>query len=436
MLSSPRRLVQENGKVPTLRTLAAIAAVSIAAAACAQPAREAAPAGYELERVVMTMRHGVRPPTKSDVTPKGTTAQPWPVWATGIGELTPHGAKGARLMGEYNRVYLASRGLVPATGCPAANVAYYASGKARAIDTAKSFAAGFAPGCAAKVEFPPSDKQDPEFHPTDSGMKLDPALAKAAALKLAPGGDLKAVSAGLSEEFALLQQVMKCCSAAYCDATKKSACSLGDTPTHVATNEGKPSLDGALGIASTAAQTLLLEYVEGKPAAEIGWGRAGKPEIQKLLRFHSVKFSHEVRPPYVAERYAGPLARRILDALDKPDAPRLTMLVGHDTNIAALGGFFDMHWVIGDYPPDSLPPGGALGFERLRDKSGRTYVRAFYQAQTMDQLRNLTPLTLAQPPAQVEVRIPGCSPQSGPAVCDLARFREIVTRKLEAPAPN
>ena len=411
----------------------ALAAALLGPVACAQPAVD--PGDLQLERVVMLMRHGVRPPTKANVTPAGTNAQPWPVWATGVGELTPHGARGARLMGEYNRGYLASRGLVPARGCPDAAVAYHASGKARAIDTARSFAEGFAPGCNAKVDFPPSDRQDPVFHPVDSGMKLDPATAKAASLRRATNGRLEDVAAAHASEFALLQQVLKCCDAKICErAGKTKPCAIGDMETHVDTAEGKPGLEGALGIASTASQTLLLEYVEGKPAPEIGWGRAGKAEIQKLLRFHSTKFDLEVRPPYVSERYGAPVVRAMLDALEKPGAARLTMLVGHDTNIAALAGFLDMHWEIGDYPPDSLPPGGALGFERLRDRSGRIFVRAFYQAQTMDQLRNLTPLTAAQPPAQVEVRIPGCSPAGGP--CELARFREIVMRKLEKPAAS
>ena len=389
-----------------------------------------------LERAVMLMRHGVRPPTKANVTPKGTNSQPWPVWSTSVGELTPHGAKGALLMGQYNRAWLAGRGLVPAAGCPADDVvSYHASGKPRAIYTARAFAEGFAPGCKAKLDFPSSDRQDPVFHPVDSGMKLDGAIAKAASLRRA-NGSLETVVAAHASEFALLQDVLKCCDTKVCERAGKASCAVGDMPTHVEIAEGKPALEGSLGIASTAAQTLLLEYVEGKPAADIGWGRAGKPEIQKLLRFHSTKFNLEVRPPYVAERYAAPVARAILDALDMPGSPRLTMLVGHDTNIAALAGFFDMHWEIGDYPPDSLPPGGALGFERLRDASGRTFVRAFYQAQSMDQLRNLTPLSKEQPPAQVHVRIPGCSEASDPTLCDIGRFREIVTRKLQNPAPG
>ena len=31
----------------------------------------------QLERMVMVMRHSVRPPTKMPATPAGTTAQPW-----------------------------------------------------------------------------------------------------------------------------------------------------------------------------------------------------------------------------------------------------------------------------------------------------------------------------------------------------------------------
>lgn len=415
-------------------------ATTLLATACAAPLADGPVPGaerYRVERVVMMMRHGVRPPTKSNVTPKGTNAQPWPTWSTNIGELTAHGAEGARLMGAYNRAFLASRGLLPAAGCPSADiVSFQASGKPRAIDTAKAFAKGFAPGCAIAVDFPPSDRQDPVFHPTDSGMKLDPGLARAASLARAPQGGIAAETAAHASEFALLQSVLQCCEPAFCERVRKPACALSDLPTTIAVAEGKPSLEGAFGVASTAAQTLLLEYVEGKPAAEVGWGRAGKEEVRKLLRFHTTKFSYEVRPPFVAERIAAPLARRILEALDSPTGPRLTMLVGHDTNIASLGGFFDMHWEIADYPPDSLPPGGALGFERVRDASGKAFIRAFYQAQSMDQLRNLSPLSIGSPPAQVTVRIPGCSSAADPTLCDPGSFRAIVRRKLDNPAPR
>ena len=89
--------------------------------------------------------------------------------------------------------------------------------------------------------------------------------------------------------------------------------------------------------------------------------------------------------------------------------PKLTVLVGHDTNIANLGGFLDLHWTLPDYPRDDPPPGGALGFEVLADPAGKQYVRAFYRAQTMDQVRELQALDGDNKPAYVYLEIPGCA---------------------------
>ena len=69
-----------------------------------------------------------------------------------------------------------------------------------------------------------------------------------------------------------------------------------------------------------------------------------------------------------------------------------------------------MHWLLPGYQPDFCPPGGALVFElRQVTATGKYLVRVFYTAQTFDQLRNLTPLTLAAPPATQQLLIPGGS---------------------------
>ena len=66
-----------------------------------------------------------------------------------------------------------------------------------------------------------------------------------------------------------------------------------------------------------------------------------------------------------------------------------------------------MHWMLPGYQPDFCPPGGALVFELRQSKSSQKYlVRAFFTAQTFDQLRNLTPLTLENPPAKMQLLIP------------------------------
>ena len=411
-------------------SLAAIAALACASPACASP--PAAGAGLQLERVVMLMRHSVRPPTKPTVTPPGWAAEAWPAWTTPFGELTPHGAAGARLMGVYGREALSARGLFPAKGCPQpGDIAVSASGKSRSIETARNYAEAMFPGCGVKVEHPSDETNDPVFHPLESGATIDGARALAATRARLPAGGLAAVQAAHADDFAVLQRILG--RPTQCAVP---SCNLVDIPSEL---EGKaqdsPDLEGALGVASTVASTLMLSYVEGKPMSEVGWGRATKADLTQLLTFHTTKFQWEARTPYVAERAAAPIARRVLEALDgAPGTGKLTLLVGHDTNIAQLGGMLDLHWQVADYPPDDPPPGGALGFELVRDASGARFVRAFYEAQSMDQLRSLAPLTAEAPPSQAYLPIPGCTTLASEP-CPLARFEAIVQRKLDHPAP-
>ncbi|WP_297510810.1 histidine-type phosphatase [uncultured Caulobacter sp.] len=391
---------------------ALLAAVMMAAPLSTAKAADAAD-GLTLQRVVMVMRHSVRPPTKAQATPPGTTAQPWSSWTTPYGDLTPHGAQGARLMGGYYRTFLGARGLLPREGCaPAGDVVVWASSKSRAIKTAEAFVDGLQPGCGVKVARPASEETDTVFHPA---AIIDGDLALKASQRQKPG--LAAETKALAKEFATLHRVLGV------DIAKQGS-------RLEAVKDDNANLEGALGIASTAGQTLLLEYVEGKPMAEVGWGRASKADIQALLRFHTVKFRYEVGPPYVAQRYAAPVAKTILAALNgEAGTGKLTLLVGHDTNIAALRGFLDAHFTAADYPQDDPPPGGAMGFELLKDAKGASFVRAFYTAQTMDQLRALQPLTASNPPAYSYFAIPGC----GAAPCPLATFQKIVGDKLANP---
>jgi 4-phytase / acid phosphatase len=390
------------------------AALALTAATSAHAASDPAD-GLKLDRVVMVMRHSVRPPTKAQATPAGTTAQPWSSWTTPYGDLTPHGAEGARLMGSYYRTFLGARGILPREGCaPAGDVVAWASSKPRAIKTAEAFAEGLQPGCGLKVARPDSEETDVIFHPSSI---IDGDIALKASQRQKPG--LAAETKALAKEFAILERVL--------------GKPLDKGSSHLQSAKGdNAEVEGALGIASTGGQTVLLEYVEGKPMNEVGWGRASKADIQAMLRFHTVKFRYEVGPPYVAQRYAAPVAAEILKALNgEAGTGKLTLLVGHDTNIAALRGLLEAHFTAADYPQDDPPPGGAMGFELLGNAAGQKFVRAFYTAQTMDQLRELQPLTAANPPAYSYFPIPGC-----PSLCPLATFQKLVGAKLAHPVPN
>ena len=219
--------------------------------------------------------------------------------------------------------------------------------------------------------------------------------------------------------FALLNQALGCKAGEACDISRM-------TPGIVRNEDDRPDVGDPFGLASTISQTFLLEYLEGKPMEEVAWGRLTPEQIGQLLEFHSIKFRYEGRAPYVAARAASPLARRMLAAMEQ--GPRLTVLVGHDTNIADLGGLLDLHWSVPGYPRDDPPPGSALGFEVLSNATGQRFVRAFYRSQTMAQVRELQTLDDSNPAPLEYLAIPDCAEP-----CMLDTFGELVRSRLVAP---
>lgn len=377
-----------------------------------------------LERVVMLMRHGVRPPTKAQVVPAGMNDQPWPKWPVDYGQLTPHGYQAIELLGQWDRENWVDRGLLPANGCPAtADIEIAASSKPRTQDTARALVEGMARGCAVPIEFPATPADDVQFHPLDAGaIPIDADQAVRAVQALAPPGGMPAELAARAQGLALLDRALGCVG-----ARAKSGCQLGSMSPAIVRNENdRPDVGDPFGIASTVSQTFLLQYLEGMPMEDVAWGRLTRQQIEDLLQFHSLKFYYEGRAPYVAARAASPLASRMLTAMER--GPKLTVLVGHDTNIADLGGLLDLHWKVPSYPRDNPPPGGALGFEVLADAAGRQFVRAFFRSQTMDQVRALQALDQDNAPAYEYLDIPGCT-----APCALEDFARIVRSRLVDP---
>jgi 4-phytase / acid phosphatase len=399
-------------------SLLALAGSATPAATAAAPAR---PAGDRVvERTVMLMRHGVRPSTKFPATPVGTTREAWPDWTTPAGDLTAHGAEAVRRLAAYDRTLFAAAGLLPAQGCaPAGTVTAWASGSSRAIKTGKAFLETIQPGCGVPLDHPAGEEDEDAFHPSDARSGIDGAIALKAAEAMLPAGGIEAEVKAHEAEFRLLERATGV--PVRRDTTLKA--SPGD----------KPNLKGGLSFGSTASQTILLEYLEGMPMRNVGWGRASRADIRAMLRFHPVKFRFETRPAYVAQRLAAPLVGRMVDALSGKGGA-LTLLFGHDTNIAALGGFYGLHWTMADYPADDIAPGGAIGFELLRDRSGHRTVRAFSQAQYMDQVRNLTALDKAHAPSRTYLAIPGCGPAT--TGCDLATFERLTRERLARPAQS
>ncbi len=111
---------------------------------------------------------------------------------------------------------------------------------------------------------------------------------------------------------------------------------------------------------------------------------------------------------------------------------KVVVLIASDVNVCGLAGLFRIDWLLPGYQQDFCGPGGALVFQlRQSQSTGEYIVRASYIAQTLDQLRNLTPLALDAPPAIAPVSIPGCSAGDATFDCPLGRFVELEERAID-----
>lgn len=374
----------------------------------------AAPLHLVLDRVVLVMRHGIRPPTKAPAMPAEVTPERWPDWTVPPGWLTAHGAHAVEALGRADKVMFMRASIVPSKGCPPVGaVVIFADSDQRTLATADAWSKGFAPDCAIAALHRPQGEDDPMFSPLGKGAPLD-AVAANTAVKEAIGiGGLAALDREYAPTLHRLDAIL-------C-GDRASACGVARTPTQLveATAVDRPKLRGALDRASTAAQILLLEYVEGKPMAEVGWGRATAGDVMALSAFHALEFRLLARPLPVARANLAPIVDRIESALTSANAPAITLFSGHDTQIANLGGLLGVHWHIAGFAADDPVPGGAIVIERLYDRAGRQYIRLLYRAQSLEQLR----AGRGDAPIEERLTAEGCA-----ALCPIDQFRRLLRR--------
>jgi len=378
-----------------------VAALLLGAGTVPAVAAPASTDGWQLDRVVVVMRHGVRPPTKAEPLPADIPHQPWPTWDVGWGELTHHGEQAITQLARLDK---ATYGSLVEGGCPApGSVRAVSDTDQRTVRTAEVYVATMFAGCTVPVEHKEKDEVDPRFSPFAGAplLPVDEALAAASAA-LPPGG-VPALDRQVAPELQALDRIIACGSA---------DCALADRPTMLTAPGGRIKLGGGVGLGSTIAEGLALEYADGKPLGEVGWGRADRATITALLALHATEFAITARPPAIAKAGAHALLGEVAHALTAPAAPRFSLFLGHDTNLALIGGALGLHWHVPQFAPDDPPPGGALIFERWRNAKGAYRLRVVYRSQTLDEMRDLSPLTAAAAmPVAFGACADGCKPE-------------------------
>lgn len=417
----------------------------MAGATCA--ARETA----TLRAVVIVSRHGVRAPIDAPDKLAPYSALPWPKWGVPPGYLTPRGKKLVALMGAYYRARYVAAGLL--TGNPARDrerIFFRANNFERTLETGRGLAQGLLEETDPDLHALPEGAFDPLFVPAKIRFGSPDEKLAVAAVRGRLGADPDIFAQAYLSQFAALHRILFGDDARALPSGKVRLLSL---PLGVRVGEGNDlvSTTGSLNLAKTFIENLMLEYAEGMPAGDVGWGRVDRAVFADLAQLHALDFSLVHGTFYVAQVQISNMASHVLRTLEQaaanrpmpgaigPVSSRLVVLAGHDMNIVSLAGLLNLNWSVDSLPLSPALPGGALVFELWRHADGEDYVRTYYMTQTLDQMRTAAPLSLTTPPAIAPVFVPGCSTAGPGYEAPLGRFavrlRQVIDPQFVSPQP-
>jgi len=387
-----------------------VVCLSAAAALALLPAiaQAAPPKTPHVERLVLLMRHGVRAPLGGEVPPTTRTGQPWPRWDAPAEQVTPHGAAALQALAKADRRWFAAAGLLPANGCPdPAALRLWTNSSPRTIASGESYAAGFAPGCTLTVGHKPVGENDPIFEPLGAHPAAFDARRAVESINRFTGG-AEALTRRHAAGLALLEQVLACpngpCSPVEPSAVQPSADGHGI------------DFRGPIRAASGTAQVLMLQYLEGLPLAQVGWGRATPARLEALGAVHGALFDVFSRPPYMAAFQMAPTVDRITQDLTGADAPKIDVLIGHDTNVAALAAVLGVPVKAPSFASNDPSPGGGIAIALVRAPNGRQAVRLWYRSQSATGMRAARDSAVWTP-----LRLKGCD-EGAEHRCALPQF--------------
>nr|WP_075181149.1 bifunctional glucose-1-phosphatase/inositol phosphatase [Pantoea sp. 1.19] len=390
----------------------------------------AAPADYQLEQVLLFSRHNLRAPlaTNGSVLEQATR-KPWPQWQVAGGELTTKGGILEVYMGNYTRAWLAQQGLIKADACPDAHRVFaYANSLQRTVATAQYFVTGAFPGCDIAVTHQDAmGTMDPIFNPViANGSEAFQKAALTAMQATAKQQDLTAA----------WQQLDKIVDYKNSPACKgKKGCSLESTENSFSAKPGaEPGVSGGLRTGNALVDAFTLQYYEGFPADQVAWGQIKTPEQWQQLSaikngYQDALFTSSAVAADVVAPLLDYLRSQLMDNGD--DAPQVTLMVGHDSNIASLLSALKVKpWTLpGQY--EKTPIGGQVVFQRwLNKKTQQPLLKVEYVYQTADQLRNATPLSLKTPPQRVTLQLEGCTTDAN-GFCDWQQFSAVLNDVLK-----
>lgn len=408
--------------------------------------------GTTLKFALVFSRHGVRPPTKTNDNYNPYAFMNFPDWSVAPGYLTVHGAQLMNIMGGYYRQYFTQQGLLTGNDqADAANEYFYADNAERTYATGQALAAGLLPSVTATVH-EQATGTDALFYPVKANLgSPDPGLATAA-LNGRIGSNPNALVEASTIQLTELESVLLNQTPPYLTWQPGNIVSVAAMPLTVsAAAAGSGSLTnftGSIDTASTLAEIFILEYCEGMDPGKIAFGKLSEDQIEDIAKLHTLDFDLLDRTPYFAQTQGSNLLLHIANTMNQAatgspvahslGAPgqKLVMLVGHDNQIASVGGLLRADWSLPTFANDDTPPGGAMVFELRQKTDGTNIVRIYYVTATMDQQHNATPLSLNNPPAIAPIFLPNAGTNTPYFDIPLATFNQVTGAQINTAYTN
>jgi len=272
--------------------------------------------------------------------------------------------------------------------------------------------------------------------------QLDAATARAA-LAGRLGDDPALALRGQHANARALEQVLFGCSGARC---RERAAAAGKQPfmLHAAAvhsaHDGMAKLVGPLPLAAMLAGNIILEYEQGLPLTQVGWGRLDHADaLAPLFALRQAEADLVKRTPYLAAARSGNLLTWIGASLSQAanggaqpaplqGRPAVIVLVGHDTNLSNLQALLGLRWRLPEQP-DPYAPGSAMVLSLYSDAAGDS-VRAQVVAPTLTALRAGS-VDAHQGMVSVPVFIPDCSKGTPGYPCPLT----VLLGRIRAAVP-
>jgi 4-phytase/acid phosphatase len=414
--------------------------------------------GTTLKQIIIFGRHSIRAAITDPSSMDRFSADPYPGFAeVPKGYLTPNGQEAASLLGNYFREYLLHEGLLTNDAATDINLSYFrANSIQRSNITAAMFGAGLIPGTPIPVH---SYSIGDDETPAEPDPIFDPILANVVSVDLDRAvtevhgifSSGAAIESAYSGELALIRSVLF----DYPQGTQPPP----DTPSGktdptaqpitLTANSSIPRTGnlinfGGLLTMNLAIDPFVMQYADGFPLEDVAWGRLSLNALSQQTRLATLQIAIAMRMPYINQVQSSNAASHVLRSMRQAvrgsrvhgsfgtAKSKILVIISSDYYVAGLAGLLDLHWTLPGYQPDFCSPGGALVFElRQVRKTKKHLVRVFYTSQTFDQLRNLTPLTLDEPPATMQLAVPGGSKSAASLNVAFSTFKKITKAAID-----